>query len=53
VAGNDPYFALNDTNAEVTTNDSVDTDNTGFVVNQVAASNVNVNGATYIFLAIA
>lgn len=52
VAGNDPYLALNNTNAEVTTNDSVDTDNTGFVVNQVAASNVNVNGATYIFLAI-
>jgi hypothetical protein len=53
VAGNDPYLALNSTAAEVTSNDSVDTDNTGFVVNQVAASNVNVNGATYIFLAIA
>jgi hypothetical protein len=53
VAGNDPYLALNSTAAEVTTNDSVDTDSTGFVVNQVAASNVNVTGATYIFLAIA
>jgi hypothetical protein len=53
VAGNDPYLALNSTAVEVTTNDSVDTDNTGFVVNQVAASNVNVNGATYIFLAVA
>lgn len=53
VAGNDPYLALNSTAAEVTTNDSVDTDNTGFIVNQVAASNVNVNAATYIFLAIA
>ena len=53
VAGNDPYLALNTTAAEVTTNDSVDTDNTGFIVNQVAASNVNVNGGTYIFLAIA
>jgi hypothetical protein len=53
VAGNDPYLALNTTAAEVTTNDSVDTDSTGFVVNQVAASNVNVNAATYIFLAIA
>jgi len=53
VAGNDPYLALNDISAEVTTNDSVDTDNTGFIVNQVAASNVNVNAATYIFLAIA
>jgi hypothetical protein len=53
VAGNDPYLALNTDTAEVTSNDSVDTDSTGFVVNQVAASNVNVNGATYIFLAIA
>jgi hypothetical protein len=53
VAGNDPYLALNSTAAEVTSNDSVDTDNTGFIVNQVAASNVNVNAATYIFLAIA
>jgi hypothetical protein len=53
VAGNDPYIALNTDAAEVTTDDSVDTDNTGFIVNQVAASNVNVNGATYIFLAIA
>lgn len=53
VAGNDPYLALNTTAAEVTTDDSVDTDNTGFIVNQVAASNVNVNGGTYIFLAIA
>jgi hypothetical protein len=51
VAGNDPYLALNTTAAEVTSDDSVDTDNTGFVVNQVAASNINVNAATYIFLA--
>ena len=53
VAGNDPYVALNSNAAQVTSDDSVDTDNTGFIVNQVAASDVNVNGATYIFLAIA
>jgi hypothetical protein len=53
VAGNDPHLSLNTTTAEVTTDDSVDTDSTGFVVNQVAATNVNVNTATYIFLAIA
>jgi hypothetical protein len=53
VAGNDPYLALNSTAAEVTSNDSVDADSTGFVVNQVAASNINVNAATYIYLAIA
>jgi hypothetical protein len=52
VAGNDPRLSLNSTAAEVTTDDSVDTDNSGFVVNQVAATNVNVNAATYIFLAI-
>jgi hypothetical protein len=53
VAGNDPYLALNSSAAQVTSDDSVDTDSTGFVVNQVAASNINVNAATYIFLAIA
>jgi hypothetical protein len=53
VSGNDPHLSPNTTAAEVTTDDSVDTDSTGFVVNQVVATNVNVNTATYIFLAIA
>jgi hypothetical protein len=53
VAGNDPHLSLNTTAVEVTTNDTIDTDSTGFVVNQVAATNVNVSSATYIFLAIA
>ena len=53
VAGNDPHLSLNTTAAEVTTDDSVDTDNSGFIVNQDAATNVNVTSATYIFLAIA
>jgi len=53
VAGNDPYYRLNSTISEVTTNDSVDTASTGFIVNQVAATNVNVSSATYIGLAIA
>jgi len=53
VAGNDPHLSLNTTAAEVTTDDSVDTDSTGFVVNQVAATNINVTSASYIFLAIA
>jgi hypothetical protein len=53
VSGNDPHLSLNTTAAEVTTDDSVDTDSTGFVVNQLAATNVNVTSATYIFLAIA
>ena len=53
VAGNDPHLSLNTTAAEVTSDDSVDTDNSGFIVNQVSATNVNVTSATYIFLAIA
>jgi hypothetical protein len=52
VAGNDPHLSLNTTAAEVTTDDSVDPESTGFIVNQVAATNINVSGATYIFLSI-
>lgn len=53
VAGNDPHLSLNTASAEVTTDDSVDTDSSGFVVNQVSATDVNVSSATYIYLAIA
>jgi hypothetical protein len=53
VAGNDPYLRLNSTAAEVTSDDTIDTDSTGFVVNQVSATNVNVSSATYIGIAIA
>jgi hypothetical protein len=52
VAGNDPHLSLNTTAAEVTTDDSVDTDSAGFVVNQNAATNINVTSASYIFLAV-
>lgn len=53
VAGNDPYSRFNLTNAEVTSNDSIDPDTSGFIVNQNATSNINVNASTYLFLAIA
>ena len=53
VAGNDPHLSLNSTAAEVTTDDSVDAESSGFIVNQDAGTNVNVNTASYIFLAIA
>jgi len=53
VSGNDPHLSLNTTDAEVTSDDTIDTDSTGFVVNQVSATNVNVSSATYIGLAIA
>lgn len=51
VAGNDPHFRLNFNEGQVTTVDSVDPDSGGFVVNQDAATNINVNGGTYIYLA--
>lgn len=51
VAANDPHLSLNTTAAEVTTDDSVDADTSGFIVNQVVATNINVASATYIFLA--
>ena len=53
VAGNDPHFSLNTTATHVTTDDSVDPANAGFIVNQVSATNINVSSATYIFYAIA
>ena len=52
VTGNDPHLSLNSTAAEVTTDDSVDPASTGFAVNQVTATNINVSGGTYIYLAI-
>jgi hypothetical protein len=53
VSGNDPYLELNTTDAEVTDKDAVDTDNTGFVVNETTGPNVNTNGATYIYFSVA
>jgi hypothetical protein len=53
IAGNDPHLSLNTTTADVTTDDSIDPDSTGFIVNQLAATNINVSAATYIGLAIA
>lgn len=53
VAGNDPHLSLNGNLAEVTTDDTIDLNIAGFIVNQVAATNMNVSGSTYLFLAIA
>jgi len=53
VAGNDPAIYLNSTAAQVTTVDAVDTDSSGFIVNQEASINLNVNAASYVYLAIA
>ena len=53
VAGNDPHMSLNNQAAQVTNDDSVDPHNSGFIVNQVSATNINVSSGTYIFYAIA
>ncbi len=52
IGANDPHMSLNSTAAEITTDDSIDPDNSGFIVNQVAATNINVTSATYVYLAI-
>lgn len=56
VAGsNNPHLSLNTTAAEVTTDDSVDPyvsgSSSGFTVKQNTATNINVSGGTYIYLA--
>jgi hypothetical protein len=53
VDASDPRLSLNTTAAEVTTDDWLDTNVLGFVVNQTTASNANVSGATYIGLSFA
>ena len=53
VSANDPHLSLNTMAVEVTTDDSVDPASQGFSVNQNTATNINVNAASYIFLAIA
>lgn len=50
---NDPHLSLITTAAEVTTDDSIDPNSSGFIVNQDTATNINVSSATYIYLAIA
>ena len=49
----DHYLLLNSTAAEVTSTNWVDTTSTGFQVTAASGNNVNINGATYIGLAIA
>lgn len=53
VAGNDPHISLNTSAAEVTVDDTIDPETSGFIVNQNLNVNVNVTSATYLYLAIA
>lgn len=52
VSGNDPYLQLQGNAAEVTTEDWLDPSASGFIVNNVATSNANTNGVTYLYWAI-
>jgi hypothetical protein len=52
VAGNDSALVLNSDQAEITTNDYIDPDNSGFALD-TSNGLVNGNGNTYIFYAIA
>lgn len=51
-SGNDAHLSMNTTVAEVS-DDSIDPDASGFAINQVAGTNINVTGGQYMFLAIA
>jgi hypothetical protein len=53
VTGDDPNLSLNTTAAVEPSNDSIDLDSSGFIVNQVGANNINVSAARYIFYAVA
>lgn len=53
VTGNDPWINLNTSSGEFTGYDAIDPDNTGFIVNQSTSYPINVNGGTYVYLAIA
>ena len=53
VAGNDPFLELNTTNAENSSYDALDPYSAGFTINQTSVANLNANGASYIFYAIA
>ena len=53
VAGDDPYFLLNSTAAQVTNTDYIDPLSSGFTVTSSAPAELNASGGNYIFLAIA
>ena len=53
VSGNDPYMQLNSASAEVTNTDYIDPLSSGFTITSNAGSDLNHNGGSYVFLAIA
>ena len=53
VSGTDPERSLTSESGEATTRDSIDPATSGFMVNQVTGSDINVSGGTYLYFAIA
>ena len=53
VSGNDSYLLLNSTAAEVTNTDYIDPLSSGFEISSTAPAEINANGGSYIFLAVA
>ena len=53
ISGNDPYLLLNSSAAEVTGTDYIDPLASGFEISSTAPAEVNANGGSYIFLAVA
>ena len=53
VSGNDPYIILNTTAAPTTNTDYIDPLSSGFTITSNAGSDLNHNGGSYVFLAIA
>jgi hypothetical protein len=52
-ASTEPHSSMNTATNETSTDDSIDSTSTGFIVKQNAATNVNVSSANYIFLSFA
>ena len=52
VSGNDPFLALNTTDAQDSNYDAISPYGAGFVITATGPSDVNINGGSYLFLAI-
>ena len=51
MSGNDPYFDLSSTAAQVTNTDYIDPHSSGFTITSSAPASLNTNNYTYGFLA--
>jgi hypothetical protein len=53
VSADDPYLLLNSTAAEVTNTDYIDPLSSGFQISSTAPADINANGGSFIYLAVA